>query len=128
MDDEKKRPTEPVEEPEVRPISVKSKGDEDDHRPESTNEKRKARDCAEDVDVESQRPSLHPVQSHVSTHDAVHQDQDQHYEQGDEIYDRFSRGHKMLIVCIMSFCSLLAPISSTSILAASPEVVATFGK
>lgn len=32
----------------------------------------------------------------------------------------------MLIVSIMSFCSFLAPISSTSILAASPEVVATF--
>lgn len=125
MDSEKKHPTEPVEESEVRPISVISKPEDDDLEP--TNQTEKGPRYAE-TDVERQGPSLHPVQSHVSTHDPVHQERDQHYEQGDEIYDRFSKSHKMMIVCIMSFCSLLAPISSTSILAASPEVVETFSK
>ncbi|KAF2168165.1 hypothetical protein M409DRAFT_21610 [Zasmidium cellare ATCC 36951] len=131
MDNEKNRPTEPIEDPDVKPISIKSKTEDEEPTNHSiSNSKQFPKGPTyleqEEHDIESQRPSLHPVQSHVSTHDAVHQDHDQHYEQGDEIYDRFSRSHKVMIVCIMSFCSLLAPISSTSILAASPEVVATY--
>ncbi|KAI5367627.1 putative major facilitator superfamily, MFS transporter superfamily [Septoria linicola] len=78
-------------------------------------------------DLESQRPSvqLHQTKSHVSTHDA-HPIHDQHYEAGDEIYDKFSKWRKISIVAILSFSSFLAPISSTSILAASPEVVSTY--
>ncbi|KAK5128128.1 hypothetical protein LTR08_004182 [Meristemomyces frigidus] len=79
-------------------------------------------------DLESQQshPSLLRIQSHVSGHDHVVADQDPHYEAGDEIYDRFSAKRKMMIVIILSFCSFLAPISSTSILAASTEVVQTY--
>lgn len=79
-------------------------------------------------DIETQRPlcNLHHVRSHVSTHDATILDEEQHHEQGDEIYDRFPHSRKVVIVTILSFCSFLAPISSTSILAASPEVVATY--
>lgn len=75
--------------------------------------------------AESQRPKLEHVRSHVSTHDApgAH---DQHWEQGDEVYDKFSHRRKIAIVSALSFCSFLAPISSTSILSASPEVVKTF--
>ncbi|EMC96288.1 hypothetical protein BAUCODRAFT_139120 [Baudoinia panamericana UAMH 10762] len=77
-------------------------------------------------DLEDQRPNLHHVRSHVSTHDAADTHQNPHYEHGDEIYDRLPSSRKIVIVSILSFCSFLAPISSTSILAASPEVVATF--
>lgn len=80
---------------------------------------------AED-DVESQRHSLQHVASHMSTHDAAVIHHDEHYEQGDEIYDKFPSSRKVTIVSVLSFCSFLAPISSTSILAASPEVVATY--
>ena len=45
----------------------------------------------------------------------------------DSVYDRFSPHRKMFIVVLMSFCSLLAPISSTSVLAATPEVAAEYG-
>lgn len=81
-----------------------------------------------DEDIESQRPKLEHVRSHVSTHDAtiVHPDHDEHYETGDEVYDRFTHKRKMIIVTVLSFCSFLAPISSTSILSAAPEVVATY--
>ena len=77
--------------------------------------------------IEEASPNLRPVLSHVSTHDGtgVHH-QDQHYEAGDEIYNKFSHVHKVTMVTVLSMSSFLAPISSTSILAASPEVVATY--
>lgn len=77
--------------------------------------------------VENGRPELDRVLTHVSTHDAtvVHH-QDQHYEAGDEIYNRFSHLHKVGMVTVLSICSFLAPMSSTTILVASPEVVSTY--
>ena len=80
----------------------------------------------DDDDNEKSHPPLHRIQSHISTHDAIPPPQDAHYEVGDEIYSRFTRKRKILIVTVLSFCSFLAPISSTSILAASTEVVQTY--
>ena len=80
--------------------------------------------------LDTQPAPLEKVISHISTHDAEVavdvQERDEHYEQGDEIYSRFSPKRKIVIVVILSLCSFLSPISSTSILAASPEVVATY--
>jgi hypothetical protein len=45
----------------------------------------------------------------------------------DEIYNRFSDRRKTIIVAVVSFCSFLAPISSTTVLSAVPEVAAEFG-
>ncbi|KAF2397123.1 MFS general substrate transporter [Trichodelitschia bisporula] len=47
-------------------------------------------------------------------------------EAGDEIYDRFANRRKMVITVVLSYCGLLAPISSTAVLSAIPEVAATF--
>jgi hypothetical protein len=44
----------------------------------------------------------------------------------DEVYDRLPESKKIVIVCLLSFCSFLAPISSTTILAAIPEVASTY--
>lgn len=44
----------------------------------------------------------------------------------DEIYNRFSERQKTVIVAVVSFCSFLAPISSTTVLSAVPEVAATY--
>lgn len=44
----------------------------------------------------------------------------------DQIYNRFSERRKTIIVAVVSFCSFLAPISSTTVLSAVPEVAATF--
>lgn len=44
----------------------------------------------------------------------------------DEVYNKFSERRKMIIVASVSFCSFLAPISSTTVLSAVPEVAATF--
>lgn len=45
----------------------------------------------------------------------------------DEFYDRMSARRKFVIVALLSFCSFLSPISSTAVLAATPEVAATYG-
>ncbi|KAL4897141.1 major facilitator superfamily domain-containing protein [Aspergillus ambiguus] len=44
----------------------------------------------------------------------------------DDQYKRFSTPRKLLIVATLSFCALLAPISSTAILAAVPELAKTY--
>jgi len=45
----------------------------------------------------------------------------------DEIYDRLSSPRKIGVIVVVSFCSFLAPISSTTILAGIPEVSETYG-
>ncbi|CAI7667115.1 unnamed protein product [Penicillium bialowiezense] len=87
-------------------------------------------------DTEIRRPQSHysersrndlgldHVRSHVSHHDmAVNED---FHEVDAEQYLRFSPARKVIIVAVLSFCSFLAPISSTSILAGVPEVAKTF--
>lgn len=44
----------------------------------------------------------------------------------DETYSKFSERRKMAIVATVSFCSFLAPISSTTVLSAVPEVAETY--
>ena len=72
-----------------------------------------------------ERPGLYHVQSHTSGHD-IHQVDNPYRETGDEVYDRFSARKKISIVALMSFASFLAPVSSTTVLAATPEVAATY--
>lgn len=45
----------------------------------------------------------------------------------DEVYNRFTETRKMVITAILSFCSFLAPMSSTTVLSAVPEVAETYG-
>ncbi|KAJ5887998.1 hypothetical protein N7495_008039, partial [Penicillium taxi] len=68
---------------------------------------------------------LHHVQSHYSNHDMPATTDEFHEVDADQ-YLRFSPAQKRLIVAVLSFCSFLAPISSTSILSAIPEVAETF--
>lgn len=44
----------------------------------------------------------------------------------DEFYDRVAPRRKLAIVVMLSFCSLLSPISSTSVLPAVPDIVDEF--
>lgn len=72
--------------------------------------------------------------SHVSGPDAFEPSSPQsssssavgYHETGDEIYDRVSLRRKHIIVAVLSFCAFLSPLSSTSILAAVPEVAETY--
>ncbi|TID19995.1 MFS general substrate transporter [Venturia nashicola] len=89
-----------------------------------------------DIDVEKQREeitsdlvndrlNLQPIESNVTAHD-IHPVADQYTEMGDEIYDRFSPHRKIIMTGVLSFCGFLAPISSTAVLAAIPEVAKTY--
>ena len=121
---ESKSTLEPAEQPAPVPVLE----DDGTREPEETEEKHAAHSVSrpQSLDVESQRPTLHQVRSHISTHDTAAIDHHAHYEQGDEIYDRFPHHRKVIIVCVLSLCAFLAPMSSTSILSASPEVVAAY--
>lgn len=44
----------------------------------------------------------------------------------DSVYNKFSSRRKLVIVVLLSFCSFLAPVSSTTVLSATPEVAAEF--
>lgn len=52
---------------------------------------------------------------------------DPYREEGDEVYDRLSKGRKIGVVAVLSFCAFLSPVSSTSVLSATPEVAAEYG-
>lgn len=44
----------------------------------------------------------------------------------DSVYDRIPNHRKLVIVALLSYCAFLAPISSTTVLSATPEVAAEF--
>lgn len=118
---------EPAEEPSVDMIpqdDLETREPEKKHMATDNLSRTSSDSSAPDLESQHHAP-LEPVHSHISTHDQVTAHHDQHYEPGDEIYDRFSKSRKILIVAVLSFCSFLAPISSTSILAASTEVSQT---
>lgn len=82
-----------------------------------------------EIDLEKARtepdvPQLAREHSHVSHHElhgAV-----SHVEADAAQYERFSNHRKVIITSVLSICGFLAPISSTTILAAIPEVAAEF--
>ena len=47
-------------------------------------------------------------------------------DEENEVYGKWTGRRKAVIVAIMSFCALLSPISSTSVLAATPQVAADY--
>lgn len=44
----------------------------------------------------------------------------------DSIYNKFSPRRKLTVVILLSYCAFLAPISSTTVLSATPEIAAEF--
>ncbi|KAH7262315.1 major facilitator superfamily domain-containing protein [Fusarium tricinctum] len=78
--------------------------------------------------------AIHRSISHISGHDAFEpaatlagpEGGELYREAGDEIYDKVSSKRKIAIVSVLSFGAFLSPISSTSVLAATPEVAETY--
>lgn len=84
------------------------------------------------VAARSRDDEVYRMTSHVSGPDTLEAQpppspEDMYWETGDEVYGRFSQWRKVGIVTAMSFCAFLSPISSTSVLAATPEVAAEYG-
>lgn len=74
-----------------------------------------------------QSVNLAHLQTHMShTHDAPLNHYNSHISIPDSVYDKISPRKKMVIVALLAYCSFLAPISSTAILSAIPEVAATY--
>ncbi|KAL6246826.1 hypothetical protein RBB50_006133 [Rhinocladiella similis] len=84
----------------------------------------------EEVEVEEDRRSidLARIHSHASHHDihAIPSHTSSYVEVNAAQYERFSPRRKLLITLVLSLCGFLAPISSTTILSAIPEVADTF--
>lgn len=83
---------------------------------------------AEDIDHQ-QRPDLEHIRSHPSNHDDLYPTvtaSTTYVEINAAQYERFSIRRKHAITAILSLCSFLAPISSTTVLAAIPEVAETY--
>jgi hypothetical protein len=78
------------------------------------------------VNTKRDPTKLTHIRSHVSTHDIPIEHYSSYIPVPDEVYDRLPPSRKVVIVTLLSFCSFLAPISSTTILAAVPEVAATY--
>src|SRR5271170_4134868 len=81
-------------------------------------------------DVEKGRPQdmapqLARQSSHIS-HNELHTAVSLHVEVDAAQYKRFSNHKKIVICCVISLCGFLAPISSTTVLAAIPEVAAEY--
>lgn len=77
--------------------------------------------------IDRRPTNLTHIPSHIShTHDVPIQPYTSYVEVPDEVYDRLAPSRKIVIVSLLSFCSFLAPISSTTILSAIPEVAATY--
>ncbi|KAI1629326.1 MFS transporter [Exophiala viscosa] len=74
------------------------------------------------------RPDLTRIRSTVSHHDmhGVQSHDSSYVEINAAQYERFTERRKTLIACVLALCGFLAPISSTTILAAIPEVAATY--
>ncbi|KAJ7221497.1 major facilitator superfamily domain-containing protein [Mycena pura] len=78
----------------------------------------------DDASVDGGLLALHHIPSHVS-HDILMYTPPLP-KADDAIYDRLSPHRKTLITCILAVCGFLAPISSTTVLSAIPEVASTY--
>ncbi|KAJ6786670.1 hypothetical protein PWT90_08088 [Aphanocladium album] len=63
---------------------------------------------------------------HGDSHDSSDDADDKFYEDGDEIYNKFSPSRKRIIVAVLGFGAFTALVSSTSMLPAVPEITETF--
>ena len=82
-------------------------------------------------DDHNDRPNLEETRSHISSHHDMAlcptvTTSTTHIEINAAQYERFSDRRKHAITAILSLCGFLAPISSTTILSAIPEVAATY--
>jgi hypothetical protein len=68
---------------------------------------------------------LHEITSHATNSHGM-PPLDPFAEKGDEIYQRFSPRRKRIMTAVLSFTAVLAPVSSTTVLSAVPEVAAEF--
>lgn len=87
--------------------------------------------ASREVDLEvasttSDRGDVQRVASHATGPEGVVSTETHDQDADDAMYDRLPRRKKSGIVGVLAFCAFLSPMSSTSILAAVPEVASDF--
>lgn len=101
-----------------------------DHASRSTSgsQDSSANDLQQQPTVQEKAPGLARVQSHQSHHEiqAVESHSSSFVEVNAAQYERFSSRKKHVIVFVLSIAGFLAPVSSTAVLSAIPEVAATY--
>ena len=81
----------------------------------------------EKAETQQDKPDLDRLDSHLSHHDIHGAATTRTWTEINAAqYTRFSESRKSIITAVLSLCGFLAPISSTTILSAIPEVAATF--
>lgn len=92
------------------------------------NEKRPQPSVLQRIDTAKDEPDLIRTQSHQSHHDmhAVASHASSFVEVNAAQYERFTLRKKYTITFVLSVCGFLAPVSSTAVLSAIPEVAQTF--
>lgn len=97
--------------------------DDDDHDHIST----VSSDDLASVHSQQRRQSMTRISTNVSLGPDIPVE---HYtsfvEVPDSVYDRIPNRRKIVIVALLSYCAFLAPISSTTVLSATPEVAAEY--
>ena len=106
----------------MAPTDIAPEATQAQHATDSYNEKQFA-----SIVPEENRLQLEPTFSHSSQHHDMPNVQYVVTGDNDEVYNRFTERRKNLITAVLSFCSFLAPVSSTTVLSAVPEVAATYG-
>lgn len=78
--------------------------------------------------TEETKPDLSRTRSHQSSHDihAVASHASSYVEVNAAQYERFSKSKKHIITAVLAVCGFLAPVSSTAVLSAIPEVATTY--
>lgn len=100
----------------------------DKHDGSNPNEKRPQPAVLQRTATAGDEPDLIRTQSHQSHHDmhAVASHASSYVEVNAAQYERFSLTKKYTITLVLSVCGFLAPVSSTAVLSAIPEVAETF--
>lgn len=107
-----------------------SGGEEDDDSSSHHSHSHSHEDDDDDDSDNDNRDTSPPV-TRISTNVSLGPDNPvEHYtsfvEVPDSVYDRIPNHRKLVIVALLSYCAFLAPISSTTVLSATPEVAAEF--
>ena len=83
---------------------------------------------SQESSLEEAKPDLIRTKSHQSAHEihAVASNSSSFIEVNAAQYERFSKSKKHVITSVLAVCGFLAPVSSTAVLSAIPEVAKTY--
>ncbi|KAI0514542.1 major facilitator superfamily domain-containing protein [Xylaria bambusicola] len=111
----------------VKPTSPESSSHDESRRGSKLSQSIHSSGDSEDIDDVDQQDRLERCSTkHSAMGDASIQPIESVVQVPEEFYDKLPKHRKTIILFLISFSSFLSPISSTSVLAATPEVAAEY--